>query len=93
MAEIRFAAQLSANNVFTPQFSDYYWSANGVVSVHQGSGTVTPATTQQTAYIRCVYDSWYWGDDRVVADTEKAFRIVNDNNGTPSVFVWGDAER
>jgi hypothetical protein len=31
------------------------------------------------AFVRCVYDSWYWGDDRVL-----------DAEGKPSIFVWGD---
>lgn len=92
-AEITFSALLSANKVFTWQFSDDYWSANGVVNVNKGNGSVTPKYNVTTAYVRCVYDSWYWGDDRVVADSEKTFKIVKDNSGTPNVFVWGDAER
>lgn len=92
-AEITFSALLSANKVFTWQFSDDYWSANGVVYVNRGNGSVTPKYNVTTAYVRCVYDSWYWGDDRVVADSEKTFKIVKDNSGTPNVFVWGDAER
>ena len=82
MAEISFSAQLSANGVYTSQFSAYYWSANGAVYVEDGSGVVTPAPTNTTAFVRCVYDSWYWGDDRVL-----------DNEGKPSIFVWGDAKR
>ena len=82
MAEISFSAQLSANNVFTWQFNDVYWSANGVVNVDKNSGTVTPSPGSTKAYVRCVYDSWYWGDDRVL-----------DVDGMPSIFVWGDKER
>lgn len=78
MAEISFSAQLSANNVFIAQFSDDYWSANGIVNV-SSTGKVTPNTTAKIAYVRCVYDSWYWGDDRVL-----------DSEGKPSIFVWGD---
>lgn len=79
-AEISFSAQLSANGVFTTQFSDYYWSSNGVVNVK--NGTVEPAPSATEAFVRCVYDSWYWGDDRVL-----------DENGMPSIFIWGDAQR
>ena len=81
MAEISFSAQLSANGVFTYQFSSLYWSANGVVNVDQGKGTVTPEPNKHEGFVRCVYDSWYWGDDRVLNDEE---------DGMPSIFVWGD---
>ena len=79
MAEISFSAQLSANGVFTSQFSNLYWSANGVVNVNEKEGTVTPEPTKNEGFVRCVYDSWYWGDDRVL-----------DENGIPNIFVWGD---
>lgn len=79
MAEISFSSQLSANNVYAWQFSDDYWSANGVVYVNKANGSVTPNPGTSKAYVRCVYDSWYWGDDRVL-DTE----------GLPSIFAWGD---
>ena len=81
MAEISFSAQLSANGVFAAQFADHYWSANGVVNVSAGSGTVTPSPGSNEGYIRCVYDSWYWGEDRVL-----------DADGMPSIFVWGDED-
>ena len=76
MSEIRFAAQLSANGIFEWQFGGNYWSANGAVNVNKDSGEVTESTVT-TALIRCVYDSWYWGDDRVDLET----------------FTWGDRER
>lgn len=84
MAEIQFVAQLSANDVFEVQFDRYYWSANGMVYVDKGSGTVRPETSHTTAFIRCVYDSWYWGDDRV---------LNPEDNDMPSIFKWGDAVR
>ena len=92
MAEISFSAQLSANGVFTAQFSNLYWSANGVVNVNQADGTVTPEPSKNEGFVRCVYDSWYWGDDRVVEDAEGKTVLVKDNSGTPKIFVWGDAK-
>lgn len=84
LGEIVFAAQLSVNNVFEWQFSDNYWSANGVVNVNRNTGEVTEKPSETKAYVRCVYDSWYWGDDRV----------INEQDGNlPSIFKWGDAER
>ena len=79
MAEISFSSQLSANKVYESQFSNYYWSANGVVNVNAESGSVTPVPNATEAFVRCVYDSWYWGDDRVL-----------DSEGVPSIFAWGD---
>ena len=81
-AEIRFISNLSAHGVFEWQFSGNYWSANGAVKVDKDKKTVTPVSNVENALLRCVYDSWYWGDDRVV-----------DGEGLPSIFTWGDRER
>ena len=75
--EIRFASQLSANGVFEWQFGGNYWSANGAINVNKSNGNVTDAPSVTKALIRCVYDSWYWGDDQV--DKE--------------MFTWADARR
>lgn len=74
--EIRFAAQLSANGVFEWQFNGNYWSANGAVNVNKDSGEVKDSNVT-TAMIRCVYDSWYWGDEQVPIEQ----------------FTWADASR
>ncbi len=76
MSEIKFIAQLSAKGVFEFMFRGDYWSANGVVNVNTNSGTVT-TSTNSTALLRCVYDSWYWGDEQWNPRTQ---------------FVWGDRE-
>lgn len=88
LGEIRFASQLSANGVFEWQFGGKYWSANGAVNVDKNNKTVTPITTN-IALIRCVYDSWYWGDERVVNEADKNAA----GEAMPSLFIWGDAKR
>lgn len=74
LSEIKFIAQLSAKGVFESMFSGEYWSANGVVNVNRDKGTVT-SIEGDMAYLRCVYDAWYWGDDQWNPRNE---------------FVWGD---
>jgi hypothetical protein len=54
-------------------FKGDYWSANGVVNVN--NGTVT-SNEHITAFLRCVYDAWYWGDEQW--------------GKTHDQFVWGD---
>ncbi|MBQ9399629.1 MAG: hypothetical protein IJU27_03190 [Bacteroidales bacterium] len=76
MSEIKFIAQLSAKGVFEFMFRGDYWSANGVVNVNTTSGTVS-ASSNSSALLRCVYDSWYWGDEQWNPRTQ---------------FVWGDRE-
>ena len=75
--EINFIAMLSANNAFTYLFSSgsVYWSANGAIRVNSGSVSNVGNTT---ALVRCVYDSWYWGDGQQEDRTQ---------------FVWGDKPR
>lgn len=75
--EIHFIAMLSANGAFEPLFSfnNNYWSANGAVRV--GYGNVSDVNAKK-ALTRCVYDSWYWGDEQ---------------HANRSEFVWGDMPR
>lgn len=72
--EIKFIAQLSEKGVFEFLFNHggIYWSATGAVTV--GSNDVT-YSSEDKAFLRCVYDSWYWGDEQWNPRTE---------------FVWGD---
>ena len=81
-AEIRFISNLSAHGVFEWQFGGTYWSANGAVEVNKNNKTITLKPNVTVALLRCVYDTWYWGDDRVL-----------DSDGLPSIFTWGDRER
>ena len=79
--EIKFISQLSSLGFFEWQFGGNYWSANGAVYVDKNKGTVTDSDRNMEtgiALLRCVYDSWYWGDEQV------------ENLET---FVWGDAQR
>ncbi len=88
MGEIRFVSQLSANGVFEWQFSGKYWSANGAVNVDKNNKTVTPITTN-IALIRCVYDTWYWGDEQIPTPGRPGSTNINEYNE----FRWADAKR
>ena len=92
MAEVKFISALSAlgripylfgsstNNGQTARDSDdYYWTANGLILVNNGTSTATEAsgTNYLNKSVRCVYDEWFWGDatTRPVQKTQ---------------FTWGD---
>ena len=78
-AEIMFLIQLSEKDkipqLFTPD-SDLskggYWCSSGVV-YPLNSGVVEyreyseAITNRATNWVRCIYDSWYWGNDPVEA--------------------------
>ena len=78
--EIRFVAMLSANGAFEPLFTNnqIYWSANGSVKVSAGSVVPQNDNNNPHRLSRCVYDSWYWGNEQ------------QDNR---EQFVWGDRQR
>ena len=82
--EIRFISQLSALGFFEWQFGGTYWSANGRVYVNKDTGEVRdprkgdPLFDRNIGLLRCVYDSWYWGEDQIYELTQ---------------FTWGDAQR
>ena len=71
-AEIRYIIQLSAWEVIPELFSPGidYWSAHGTFRT-------TGTTTATTARVRCVYDTWRWGTERVDRET----------------FTYGDEEQ
>jgi hypothetical protein len=77
--EIKFIAMLSSNGIFAELFTSgrTYWSSNGAVYVQNG-GTVKLRLDLNVALLRCVYDTWYWGDEQQ----------TNRNQ-----FVWGDQPR
>lgn len=76
-AEVRFASQLSANGVFEWQFSGTYWSAQGAIFVDKTKKEVSDSNAS-IALIRCVYDTWYWGDSQL---------------DDISQFTWADKKR
>lgn len=105
MGEVSFAAQLSANGIFVVLFNpgDKYWSANGVVKIgDDGLVTEVTGTSATTALLRCVYDTWYWGEtqeeyDNWRKDAQNRASGLSDWNGEAATlrnqFVWGDRPR
>ena len=58
-----------------------YWSNNGFVTVETGKTPIyTNNTPNDTKYVRCVYDEWYWEG----TTHEKV---------TKGTFTWGDEQR
>jgi hypothetical protein len=104
--EVHYIAQLSANEAFAVLFNqgDTYWSAHGPVKIVNKGGGVWKVEDVDTdaALLRCVYDTWYWGEDQTEYDewrmkkktdwknglSEKEIRIEKRNQ-----FVWGDKPR
>lgn len=94
-AEVAFIAQLSANELFTLLFNrgGYYWSANGRVQITQDN-RVVDANGKDDALLRCVYDTWYWGEDQQEYDAwRKREYPTSDPNELRNKFVWGDRPR
>lgn len=82
-AESKFIAQLSANKIIPQLFgtvgatsNTHYWTGSGTTF---GSYDKEIHDTQNSAYVRCVYDDWYWGSNQV--------------NEAIRVFTWGDQPR
>jgi hypothetical protein len=77
-SEIHFVVQLGANNTFERLFesNSYYWSAHGAVKPN-GTSVDVVSDPSGGARLRCVYDTWYWGDKR---EDQK------------DKFFWGDKE-
>lgn len=85
-AEIQIVKQLQEDKIMAKVFDgDNSWSANGTVNENGDYNN------RSTAYVRCVYDSWYW-DQVDEAGNPGLNRIPNDD-GTKAnwkIFTYGD---
>lgn len=82
-AELKYIVELSAKGYITKLFNDDgdYWAADGkYYTPHYNTGVVDENTagSNKTAYVRCVYDDWYWGSEPIPDKTK---------------FTWGDMPR
>lgn len=86
-AEIKYMIQFANEGKITVLLSPdtYYWSGYNKTAYryNENRETITGSTSPNEgsngrAYVRCVYDEWYWG-------SEKACDI--------ETFTWGDAPR
>lgn len=85
-AELSYIVKLSAEGYITILFNDggRYWAADEDYYVPDYSdGSVTRGTSYTSAYVRCVYDDWYWGSDR----------LTSSGSTTLTTFTWGDMPR
>lgn len=81
-AEIEFIVSLS-NKRYIPELFDgeYFASSQRYYNGRSGSSGSwggTKGSSQNGSHaVRCIYDVWYWGDDKIA---------------TPNVFTWGDTD-
>ena len=66
-AEIEYIVQLSGWGVIPSLFSTGigYWSAHGCIQVNGNEVSDYVGSGWATRVVRCVYDTWYWGTERV----------------------------
>lgn len=76
LAEVQFISTLSTLGRIpylfgldssTQSSNSYYWTANGLIRVNNGSNPpvaveYTGSTNNINPSVRCVYDEWFWGD-------------------------------
>lgn len=91
-AEIEYIAQLNADNKIelllgSSSGTTDYWCNSGYVTVEMNQKPIytymSGSTSNNSKYVRCVYDDWYWG-----ASTND--RLAAANRAT---FTWGDQPR
>lgn len=75
-AEFKFVNQLSDDGYIPVLLSGNYWASS---KRYYDSGEFKTTTNERSA--RCVYDVWYWGNEK----------IYNEDGTTPTTtFTWGD---
>lgn len=90
-AEVEYIIGLSEDEKIPRLFgqegtSTNYWVSSGKYTTgnYGWQGDYTPGTSGN-AYVRCVYDVWYWGEATIEEDKEH-----NTGNWDNNDFVWGD---
>ncbi len=75
-AELSYIAMLCAKGALPESLfgSSDYWSATGALEIDTDEGTVSKSSSS-SAFLRCVYDDWYWGNEQLKNKKE---------------FTWGD---
>ena len=78
MGEMRFIATLSYDGIIPQLFTtgSRYWTSSGAVTYNEN----IQLNNNTSAYVRCVYDEWYW-ENSATPTVDK------------EVFTWGDAAR
>lgn len=97
-AEVEYIVKLSTEGKIPRLFgqagsSTDYWVSSGVYNTSTGyreRPLQNDGNMNNNAYIRCVYDVWYWGDQTI----EEEDNTHNPTNPrlTNTDFVWGDRE-
>ena len=76
-AELRYIALLCSKGAIPSSLfgSSNYWCATTRLKVDTGGGEVSDQGNSGNAYMRCVYDDWYWGSEQLNDKTK---------------YTWGD---
>ena len=96
LGEVSFVAQLSNKKQFAVLFNEkgYYWSAHGAVYIKENGAGIKEEPTRDKAMLRCVYDTWYWGEDQSEYDSWRRREMPPDDPAMlRNQFVWGDKPR
>ena len=90
-AEVEYIIGLSEDGKIPRLFgeagsSTAYWVSSGTYTTGNDSGDDYEPGTSGSAYVRCVYDVWYWGE----ATIKEESRTNNPGGWDNDDFVWGD---
>jgi hypothetical protein len=75
-AELSYIAMLCAKGALPESLfgASDYWSATGALKIDTDGGGVSKGNAS-SAFLRCVYDDWYWGNEQLKNKAE---------------YTWGD---
>lgn len=93
LGELEYIINLSENDYIPTLFNPggNYWCGQGRISATINSdghlaNSVNRNLNNNTAFVRCVYDEWYWGNDTIAGTgTGAAYQKTYP-------FTWGDRE-
>lgn len=88
-AEVEYMIQLTERRKIPRLFNAYgdYWTSSGIYTADANPESNFSPGTGGNAYVRCVYDVWYWGEQTIEEDENNP---TGNGHLTNTDFVWGD---
>ena len=78
-AEIQYIVSLSDRGVIPVLFGGDYYASSGRYYDNESSPAGFHDDSSGSHIVRCVYDVWYWGNEK-----------MSEKGGSDTEFVWGD---
>lgn len=77
-AELEFLVRLQDKKIMPVIVANSTWASSGRYFIDSASGFANISSYDDRKTVRCVYDTWYWGRDPVVANDAYTVKVTKE---------------